>query len=368
MYYWLALNFVHGIGSVKYKALISHFKSPENVFKADSKELCRVDGIGNKLAQSIKTFNDFKAVETEIEKAKSKNVKIINYLNYPLSLKKINDSPPLLYVMGDLSEADDNAFGIVGARKASIENLTFAEDVSYKLAKRGVTIISGMALGIDSAAHMGSMKAGGRTIAVLGSGVDVIYPYSNKDMYKRISGSGAVISEFRLGTPPSRENFPKRNRIISGLSKGVLVVEANTDSGSLITADYALKQNKKLFAVPGDIRKDKAKGTNSLIKRGALLVDSVDDIFDNITFDRRFIKKVTSHINKNLDTLKNELSDSELKIYKIIKDEAMHIDDIIKKSSFKTSLVSGALLNLELKGYIKQFSGKMFVKVDNFST
>lgn len=363
MYYYIALNFVQGIGNIRYKALVSHFKSAENVLKADKEELCKVDGIGDKLADAIRSFDDYKAVDDEIKNAKRKNIKIIKYLDYPSNLKKLADSPPLLYVKGDLSEEDDDSFGIVGARNASIENLAFAEEIGYKLSERGVTVVSGMAAGIDSAAHKGSLRAGGRTIAVLGCGVDVIYPYSNKSMYEKISKTGAVISEFRLGTPPNKENFPRRNRIISGLSKGILVVEANMDSGSLITADYALKQGKKVFAVPGDIRKDKAKGTNSLIKKGALLVDSEDDIFDNIVFSLKTKRKSGLKID-DLKNAKRDLSENELKIYEIIKEEAIHIDDIIKKSSLQASVVSGILLNLELKEYVKQYSGKMFIKVN----
>ena len=361
MYYYIALNFVQGIGSIRYKALVSHFRSAENVLKAKKEELCKVDGIGDKLADAIKSFNDFKAVDNELKIAKRKNIKIIKYLDYPSNLRKMADSPPILYLKGDLSEEDDNAFGIVGARVASIENLTFAEDMGYKLSIRGVTIVSGMAVGIDSAAHKGALRANGRTIAVLGSGVDVIYPYSNKYMYEKISKTGAVISEFRLGTPPNKENIPRRNRIISGLSKGVLVVEANMDSGSLITADYALKQGKKVFAVPGDIRREKAKGTNSLIKKGALLVDSEDDIFDNVAFDRKTVRKSALNIDDDIKSVKNDLSENELTIYKVMKDEAMHIDDIIKNSSLQASVVSGILLNLELKEYVKQYSGKMFM-------
>jgi DNA processing protein len=363
MVYWIALNFVHGIGSVKYKALISHFKSPENVFKAGADELIKVEGIGGKLAESIRTFSDFKSVEDEIKNASDKGVRIIKYPDYPLALRNLKDSPPILYVKGEFLENDNDSFGIVGARKASVENLAFAEDIGYKLARRGVTVVSGMAAGIDSAAHKGAVNAHGRTIAVLGSGVDVIYPYSNKKLYEDILRDGAVISEFKLGTPPNKENFPKRNRIISGLSKGLLVVEANTDSGSLITADYAFSQGKKVFAVPGDIRKVKAKGTNNLIKRGALLVDSEDDIFDNISFDCKVISEGGGKTVNDIDSLRDRLTSEELKIIKVLKGEAMHIDAIIKGSALKTSVVSGTLIGLELKGYVKQFSGNMFVRV-----
>ena len=363
MFYWLALNYVQGIGSIKYKALISHFKSPDEIFKADSVELCKVDGIGKKLADAIVRFDDFKAVEAELEKAERGNINIIKYLDYPSRLREVNDAPPILYIKGELSESDENAFSIVGARSASVENLAFAEEIGSKIASRGVTVVSGMALGIDSAAHRGALKSGGRTIAVLGSGVDVCYPYSSKDLYDRIADTGAVISEFRLGTAPNRENFPKRNRIISGMSKGLLVVEANTDSGSLITANCAIKQRRKLFAVPGDIRKSKAKGTNSLIKKGALLVDCEKDIFDNISFDRKILEGRAIKGVYQAAAQKHDLTDNERELFLIINEEAKHIDDIIKESSLGTSQVSGTLLNLELKGYIKQYSGKMFVRM-----
>lgn len=363
MFYYLALNFVQGIGSVKYKALLSHFKSPEKVFKSDSAELCKVPGIGKKLADAIISFDDFKSVENELKAAKEKDINILRYLDFPESLRNIDDSPPILYVKGDLLKTDGNSLGIVGARRASIENLTFAEDIGYKLSASGVTITSGMAVGIDSSAHRGALKAGGRTVAVLGSGVDVIYPYSNKDIYHKIAKTGAVISEFRIGAPPNKENFPKRNRIISGLSKGLLVIEASQDSGSLITAEYATKQGKKIFAVPGDIRKDGAKGTNNLIKRGALLVDNIDDILNNIKFDRIIRSDDELSNNSEVRNVGEGLSASELSVYGVLDFQAIHIDDIIKKTRLNVSLVAGILLNLELKGVIKQFSGKMFVKV-----
>ncbi len=366
MYYWVALNFVQGVGSIKYKALISHFGAPENVFKADVGELCEVDGIGKKLADSIKSFDGFKEVEDELNSAKRKNVNIVHYLEYPQSLKVIKGAPPVLYVKGDLSLNDSNSFSIVGARKASIEKLVFAEEIGYKLAVNGVTVVSGMAVGIDAAAHKGALKASGKTVAVLGCGVDVIYPYSNKDIYAKIAESGAVVSGFRLGTAPARENFPQRNRIISGLSKGVLVVEANINSGSLITADYAFRQGKKVFAVPGNIKKETAKGANSLIKRGALLLDSVDDIFNNIVFDSTIKNKAFT--DDSVEVLPTGLSESELEIYRIIKDEeAMHIDEIGRESVSLLPKVAGVLLNLELKGYIKQFSGKMFIRVNKLT-
>ncbi len=367
MFSWLALNFVQGIGSIKYKALISRFTLPENVFKADADELCKVDGIGLKIADAIKSFNDYKAVEKEINEAKRQGVKIIKYLDFPATLRGVKDSPPILYVKGDLLKEDDNSFSIVGARKASNENFTFTEEISCKLASKGVTIVSGMAAGIDSAAHAGALKAKGRTIAVLGSGVDIIYPYSNKDLYGKIVKHGAVISELRLGTKPARENFPKRNRVISGLSKGVLVVEAASDSGSLITADYALKQGRALFAVPGDIRKVRAKGTNSLIKKGAVLLDNEDDIFNNIDFG--VDSKAKGNENAAADSLaelRGYLSDDEFKALSAMNDDSTHIDDIIKRAELKASQVSAVLLNLELRGYIKQFPGKMFVKVTKF--
>ena len=364
MFYWIALNFVQGIGSIKYRALVAHFHSPEDVFKASVAELCKVDGIGKKLAESIKTFNDFRSVDVELEKAKREGVTIVKFGDYPTVLKNINDAPPLLYVKGSFDGSDENAFGVVGARRASLENLTFAEEIGYKLAANGVTVVSGMAAGIDSAAHKGAVRSGGRTIAVLGCGVDIIYPSSNRELYEKIIESGAVISEFRLGTPPNKENFPRRNRIISGLSKGLLVVEANADSGSLITADCAIKQGRKLFAVPGGVKLNKAKGTNNLIKKGALLVDNAQDIFDSIEFDRKIFNDNGIRKQGEIESIKEDMSDDELKVFKVVESEAKHIDTIIKESLVSTSLVSGMLLSLELKGYVKQYPGKMFVKVD----
>ena len=278
--YLIALNMVEGLGSIRITKLLNGFNSAEDIFRSGESRLQSIAGIGRELSLRIRSFN-IKALKEELELSKKENIKIISILDedYPEDLKNIPDAPIILYVKGVLDNSGLN-IAVIGSRKASSYGLLTAERLSGQLASLGVTIISGMARGIDSAAHKGALKAGGRTVAVLGSGLLNIYPPENVELAKQITGNGAVISEFPLKTSPLRENFPRRNRIISGLSKGVIVVEAALRSGALITADLALDQGRDVFAVPGEVGSPTSCGTNYLIKQGAKLVDSAEDILE----------------------------------------------------------------------------------------
>ena len=295
----------------------------------------------------------------------------IETAGYPEILKNIHDPPDVLYVNGSFTEDDKNAVGIVGSRRATPYGLQMAEKLAYDLAIRGVTIVSGMARGIDSAAHRGALMAKGRTIAVMGSGHGHIYPPENKDLYKQIAASGAVVTEFENDMTPLPRNFPIRNRIISGLSLGLVVVEAASNSGALITADLALEQNREVFAVPGKISSLTSNGTNKLIKEGAKLVQTADDIMEElklreiiplagekkILIDEKISKKTKVYIY-------NSLTDDERKVYKVLSDEPLYIDDVVKASKTGLNKISKVLLSLEMKKLIKELPGKQFIRTE----
>ncbi len=289
--------------------------------------------------------------------------------DYPKNLRNIYDPPHALYVNGAFLERDEIAVAIVGSRRASIYGIETGERLGFELAARGVTVVSGMARGIDSAAHRGALKAKGRTIAVMGSGHDDIYPPENKDLYCEIAKLGAVITEYENDMAPLARNFPQRNRIISGLSLGVVVVEAAKNSGALITANIAAEQGRTVFAIPGKVSSKTSNGTNELIKDGARLVQSVDDIMEELSIkevkavseedkskiDEKISKKVKAYVY-------NSLTDDERKIFKILSDEPVYIDELLNKADIEPQKASKVLLDLELKKLIVQLPGKQFVK------
>ena len=281
--YWLALKSIAGIGNVVFLALIDTFGTLEAVFSASAAELQKITGITKKAAAGIAAFKDWDIINKDLAALEKAGINIITLQDslYPPKLLEIYDRPPFLYVKGNLKK-DDIDIAIVGSRLASTYGKYTTERISRELALRGVTVVSGMARGIDSAAHQGALTARGRTIAVLGTGLDIIYPPENKKLFAAIGENGAVVSEYPLGTPPLASNFPARNRIISGMSYGVVVVEAGEKSGSLITARLALEQGREVFAVPGTIDSAGSRGTNKLIKQGAKLIENTDDILEEI--------------------------------------------------------------------------------------
>ena len=296
----------------------------------------------------------------------------IDDVEYPKNLRNIHNPPRQLYVNGAFAESDGVAIAVVGSRRASIYGLQMAEQFGYELAERGVTVVSGMARGIDSAAHRGALKAKGRTIAVMGSGHDVIYPPENADLYKEIAATGAVVTEYEGNAEPSPWNFPQRNRIISGLSLGVLVVEAARNSGALITADLAAEQGREVFALPGKISSATSSGTNELIKDGARLVQTVDDILEELSItgikplDGAARARADEKISKMTDAyIYNSLTGDERKVYKILSDEPVYIDDILERTGLDPSKASKVLLGLELKKLIKELRGKQFIRKEN---
>jgi len=358
--YWIALSFVYGIGDIKRNNLIARYDSAREIFQAPRKELLRIDGITEKNVSEIKGFKDWERVEQELAKIEKSGLNFItlNDPEYPESLKHIYNPPPFLYMSGSIEKKDDVSIAIVGTRVPDRYGRQVAENLAGELALRGVTIVSGLARGIDSIAQAEALKRGGRTIGVLGCGIDVVYPPENDKLYKAVAANGAVVSEFFLGTGPHPHNFPQRNRIISGLSLGVVVVQASEKSGSLITASFALDQNKDIFAVPGNIGRQLSKGTNRLIKRGAKLVETVDDILGEIEQMTLFGENFAPV--KSKEEIMSGLTDKEKTIYAVFAEDPIHVDKIITETGLNSSSVLSVLLSLELDGRIKQLPGKMF--------
>ena len=296
----------------------------------------------------------------------------IDDAEYPKNLRNIHTPPKQLYVNGTLLEQDEMAVAIVGSRRATPYGLETAEKLGFELAARGVTVVSGMAIGIDSAAHRGALKAKGRTIAVMGSGHNIIYPPQNEKLYEEIAKTGAVVTEYEADDEPFPGHFPARNRIISGLSLGVVVVEAAKDSGALITANFAAEQGRTVFAVPGKVSSATSSGTNELIRDGACLIQSVDDILQELS-----IAEIEPASGKEKDKLDgrislqtkayiyNSLTDDERKIYKNLSDEPIYVDEILEKAGMEHARASKVLLNLELKKLIVQLPGKQFMRKEN---
>ena len=371
--YWIALKSVDGVGNIGFKNLIDAFGSPRSVFKASLHTLTVVPGIGKITAANIKDFNKWKKIEEDIQLIKKHNADIITYQDhiYPRSLLNIYDFPPFLYVKGLLRENDIN-IAVVGSRLASTYGKFSTERLCRELALKGITVVSGLARGIDSAAHKGALAGKGRTIAVLGCGLDVIYPSENEKLYEEIVSQGAVITEFPFGSPPAASNFPARNRIISGISLGVVVVEANEKSGSLITAKLALEQGREVFAVPGSIDSAGSRGTHKLIKQGAKLIENVYDILEEILPQ---VDKTQEHCHnihvsgegKHKERVTQEtkvfsgLTDIENAVLKVLSLKAIDIDGIIIATGLKPNDVLNILLTLELRGIIKQLPGKKFI-------
>jgi DNA processing protein len=351
-----ALCAVPDLGPVTIKRLISTFGSPEGVFRADVGQLCRVELVGRERAESIKRFSGFDSLRRDMERVRKDGVRVLTLESgdYPEELRNLDDAPLVIYMKGEIMEEDKYAVAIVGSRKPTPYGVSVAEKIASELAGMGLTVVSGGARGIDTAAHIGSVRSGGRSIAVMGSGIDVSYPSENRGLFERMSRSGAVLSEFAPGTPPGRENFPRRNRLISGLSMGVLVVEAASRSGALITARHALDQGKEVFSVPGNISSSASSGTNDLIKQGAKVVLRVEDIIEEIAPKLKGIA-----INRKKVEMA-ALTEEEKALYDIMSPEPRHIDAISRESGMPVSKALGLLLGLELKDVVRQAEGKKF--------
>ncbi len=352
--FWIGLSSIPGVGRVTFRKLAHHFGSPEQALTAPRDELDNA-GLSERVIADIASFSWREYAEKELEKARKAGVRIIlaDDTAYPPSLRNTPDPPLLLYIKGSLGDGDGVA--IVGTRKPTHYGLTVTHRIAYELAAAGLTIVSGLARGIDTQAHRGALAAKGRTIAVLGCGIDIVYPPENSDLLERISSSGAVVTENPFGTKPEAGYFPARNRIISGLSRGTVIIEATEDSGSLITANYTFEQGRKLFAVPGNISSPNSRGTNSLIKRGAVLVEGSDDILRSFGIKR-------PGTNRKSGTRPPALTPDEESVLSCITSEPRHIDVIMNESRLAAGRLSGVLITLELKELAKQLPGKYYVR------
>jgi DNA processing protein len=355
LFYWIALSRLQDIGPVVVKKLLSIFGTPASLFDAQLNDLLAIEGIGPKKARTIMDFSSWDAVEQQLDLMEQKGIKAVHLEDpsYPEMLRQIDEAPLVLYTRGDIHPDDRFAIAIVGSRKTTPYGITVAGTIAEELAFMGFTIVSGLARGVDSLSHRGALSAGGRTLAVLGSGIDVPYPPENKGLMEHIAGSGCLISEFVPGTLPERENFPRRNRIISGLSMGVLVIEAARNSGALITAHYALEYGRDVFAVPGNITSHNSYGTNDLIRRGAILTRSADDII-------RELAPVLKGFIKSKEKVTREITEEEQKLCVFLSGTPKQVDSISRDSGLPTPRVLGMLLGLELKGAVKQITGKRF--------
>ncbi|MDD4356489.1 MAG: DNA-processing protein DprA [Smithellaceae bacterium] len=369
--YWMALKSIDGIGNASFGPLLKRFRSPADVFSAPLDDLSGIPGISKNSALAIKAFKNWDQILRQMDLLEKMGADIITCLDecYPPNLLNIYDSPVFLFVLGHLPK-DMIPVAIVGSRNATAYGRYTTDRISRELALRGITIVSGMARGIDSCAHRGALAARGNTIAVLGSGLDVIYPLDNKKLFDAISQNGAVISEYPLGTQPIPYHFPARNRIISGISYGVVVVEAGQKSGSLITASLAMEQGRDVFAIPGAIDSAHSRGTNSLIKQGAKLIDTIDDILEDIfpQLERPSIQPMQKQQEMfpdtflEKDTVKNSdpLPPPSKEILKTLSQKKIHADDIIAVAGLPPAEVLSMLITLELKGIIEQHPGKYF--------
>lgn len=361
-YAWLSLYSIPGLGNTTFKNLLDKFGTPEAVFEANIVELSAVVGVSRAVARRIVKKEFSFDPEKELRRTEQLNARIIVYISpsYPRLLKEIYHPPMLLYARGKDIPADQMLIAVVGSRNPTQYGVSTAEKIGKGLAKRRVSVVSGLAKGIDSAAHRGCLAGKGFTIAVMGTGIDLVYPGSNKKLYQQIAENGTIITEFPLGSPPEPKNFPIRNRIISGLSRGIAVVEATRNSGSLITASLALEQGRDVFAVPGSINSFKSTGAHFLIKQGAKLIENADDILNEFGFFGSNIpaKESLSDAPQMLPVM----DESEHKLYEIAGNYPMHMDEIVRLSNMDASEVSSILMKMELKGLLKQLQGKMFVR------
>jgi DNA processing protein len=358
---WFRLKSTPGVGNLIYKRLIDVFGSPENAIHAPPKDLLQVEGVSDRLVSAIKRHTPPESVKKELEKIHQKGIRILtlNDSDYPTLLLEIPDPPPYLYVYGCMPETQKN-ISIVGSRNATQYGLDTTQRLGRDLAAHGMTIVSGMARGIDTAAHEGALMTHGKTIAVLGSGLERIYPKENETLFHRIAESGAVISEFPLNAEPEAHHFPMRNRVISGLSLGTVIVEATLRSGSLITARLAAEQNREVFAVPGSINSFKSTGTHTLIKQGAKLVEQAGDILEEISHQLDHTVSKGHHDKDENTEPKPSLSPAETSVLHALESYPIHIDDLTRKLGMQPSELSSTLLGLELKGFIQQDPGKLF--------
>ena len=357
---WVALSRVKGLGCVSFKKLANHLDDPTRAFTTTAAELATIEGLDRNAVDGLVNFSAWDEVELEIRRAAETGVHIVPFTSssYPARLRTIADPPPCLYVRGELRGEDEKAVAVVGSRSASEYGCRVARELCRGLASLGFTVVSGMARGIDGVAHETALGGGGRTIGVLGSGVDQPYPPEHQGLYRKIIAHGAVISELPMGTRPLAFNFPARNRLISGLALGVVVVEATEKSGSLITAAMAVEQGREVFAVPGEAGASRSRGAHRLIRQGAKLVESVADIVEEIA--PQLLRRAGAPAEPAVPLLAPDAPGDVRQVFALFQDRSVHIDEITEASGLAPARVSEILLELELQGLLKQLPGHRY--------
>ena len=352
--YWVSFSRVPGIGKVKISQMMGYFATLESAWKAPAGELKKA-GLDSKSINAITAIRQKISPDAEIDSLVKYKVKAIpcSSPEYPQRLKEIHDYPPLIYIRGTLLAEDECCLAVVGTRRATAYGRQVTEELVTDLAKNKITIVSGLAKGVDSIAHRTTMEAHGRTIAVLGNGLDIVYPAENASLARSIIENGALVSEYPLGTRPKADNFPRRNRIMSGISLGVLVIEAGEKSGALITAEQALQQNREVFAVPGSIFSPASRGTNSLLQQGAKLVRNYIDILEELN-----LAMVAQQLEMKELLPVNE---TEAILLKQLSSDPTHIDEICRRSGVIAATAGSTLALMELKGMIKLTGGMNYV-------
>jgi len=359
----VALNLIEGVGPIRVRQLLEHFGEAPAILKASEHQLLQVRGIGEDTARAIAHWEKTIGLEAELKRIQDFGCSILIQSDpeYPDLLRQIYDPPVVLYVKGKLLSKDKNAVALVGSRTTTHYGIETARKLAYQLAYLGVTVVSGGARGIDTAVHQGALSAKGRTVAVLGTGINIIWPAENQELFGRIAANGAIITQFPFNRPGDKQSFPIRNRIVAGMTLGTVVVEANLTSGALITCNFANEYGRQVFAVPGRIDSPRSKGCHDLIKKGAKLCEGAEDILSEFEYLFPASNRPTSPAETGiLPAL--ELSENEQKVYDALDTEEKNIDEVIRHSGLPSSAVSVALLGLEMKRLVRQLPGKLFVK------
>ncbi len=359
----VALNMVDHVGPVRVRQLLDHFGDAPAILGASRQQLLQVRGIGPDTAEAIANWEQKVDLAGELKRIADFGCHVLTQADadYPELLRQIYDPPVVLYVKGRLTARDKNAVAMVGSRMTTHYGVEAARKLAYQLAYVGITVVSGGARGIDTAAHQGALSAGGRTVTVLGTGINLVFPPENAELFGRIAAAGALITQFPFNRTADRQSFPIRNRIVAGMCLGAVVVEANLTSGALITANLAVEYGRQVFAVPGRIDSPRSKGCHELIKKGAKLCESAEDILSE--FEYLFPASNRPPGASETGVLPAlTLSENEQKAFDALDEEEASMDDVIRKSGLPSSAVSVALLSLEMKRLVRQLPGKMFVR------
>lgn len=366
---WMALRRLEGLGDAAARRLLEAFRSPEAALSATRDDLVRIGGLRAPDVQALLHEPSLEArreLEAEFQTVQRLRLSVVTCAeaNYPPRLAEIADPPPVLYVSGTLLPRDHHAVAIVGSRHVSAGGRQVTEELSRELARAGFTIVSGLARGVDAAAHRGALAVGGRTVAVMGCGVDITYPPEHRPLREQIEREGAVVSELPLGAPPHAHHFPRRNRIISGLSMGVVVTEAAQGSGSLITARLAAEQGREVFALPGFVKSENSRGPNGLIKQGAKLVETVEDVLEEL------LPQLQGELRDRVAAWAPEaaapqapVQEDEAAIYARLSFEPVHIDALVASTGLPAATVMAALLRMELAGSLRRLPGQCVVRI-----